>query len=168
MAEIQRQARRDGDGYSSSMTWHDKVPPLESQEKAGEFIRNKDNGWYDDHAVRFLDYSNAKPTKKFDELKAKVEQLVADEKAYADAHSVHSFKAMHIGCPCCGSKLNKDFLTGERCPLCRTDLRAKTTIDKLAWYKAKRTELNEKIEAERRKQKDKAVVKWLVKYEYHS
>lgn len=168
MANIRSHAMEDGDGYSSHMTWHDAVSPLESEDAARAFIESKDNGWYDDHAVRFLDYSGAKNTKKIDELSAKLKQLEHDEKLYIIAHSVHSFKASYVGCPKCGSKLNKDYISGERCPLCRTDLRAASTLKKLQWYKEKQSECRNKIESEKRKQKSKAVVKWLVKYEYHS
>lgn len=168
MADIAEHAREDGDGYSSKMTWHDEVQPFDTEEEAEEFIKRRDNGWYDDHAVRFLDYSNAKPTAKMEEYKKKVSELIEAERAYRAAHSVHTFKAKYIGCPKCESKLNKDFFRGDNCPLCRTDLRSNTTLDKLKWYADKIEEYHKRVEAEKRKQKNRAVVKWLVKYEYHS
>ena len=168
MADIQVHAKMDGDGYSSKMTWHDKVEPFDTQDEAYEFIKKHDNGWYDDHAVRYRDYSGAVETAKIKEYFGKIKELMADEKKYRDEHSVHTFKAKHIGCLKCGSKLNKDYIVGECCPLCRADLRGKTTLEKLEWYKNKKADYYERIEAEKKKQKSKAKVMWLVKYEYHS
>lgn len=168
MADIAEHAREDGDGYSSKFTWHDELPPFESEEKAEEAIKRLDRGWYDDHAVRFYDYSKAEKTAKMAEYEAKIAELREGKTKYAKEHSIHTFQAKHIGCPKCGSKLNKDFFSGEGCPLCRTDLRSKTTVDKLKWYDDKIADYRSRIEAEKRKQKGKAVIKWLVKYEYHS
>ena len=169
MDDIAEHARKDGDGgYSSRMTWHDEVQPFDTKEEAREFIAERDNGWYDDHAVRFLDYSKAKPTAKMAEYEKKVAELIEAERVYRVSHSVHTFKAQYIGCPKCGSKLNKDFFRCENCPLCRTDLRSNTTLDKLQWYADKIEEYRERIEAEKRKQKNRAEVKWLVKYEFHT
>ena len=168
MADIADHAKRDGDGYSSRFTWHDEISPYESREKAEEAIKMLDRGWYDDHAVRFYDYSKADKTAKMAEYEAKVAELLKAVREYRAAHSVHTFQAKHIGCPKCGSKLNKDYFTGEHCPLCRTDLRSKTTLDKIKWYEEKIADYRNRIEEEKRKQKKKAVVKWLIKYEYHS
>ena len=168
MASIQEHARRDGDGYSSKMTWHDNIPPLSSEDAATEFIRTKDNGWYDDHAVRFYDYSKVEKSAKIKQYENKIEELKRARAEYEKAHSVHSFKAQYIGCPKCGSKLNKDCFTGERCPLCHTELRSETTTSKLNWYKEQILKLKVKIEEEQVKSKKKAKVMWLIKYEYHS
>ena len=168
IADIVHHAERDGDGYSSRFTWHDEIPPYESYEKASEAIKMLDRGWYDDHAVRYYDFSKAEKTKKISQYEEKISALMTAKSVYTKEHSVHSFQAKHIGCPKCGSKLNKDFLRGEQCPLCRGDLRSKTTLDKLKWYEQKVEELHKNIAIEKSKQKSKAVVKWLIKYEYHS
>ena len=168
LAEISEIAREGGDGYHSGVKFHDNIPPFETKEEARDFIKKKDNGWYDDHAVRFYDYSGATKTAKIKTYEEKIAQLTAEQMKYRDEHSVHNFKAKHIGCMKCGSKLNKDYIVGERCPLCHTDLRSETTLKKMEWYKNKKNEYAERIEAEERKQKSKAKIKWLVKYEYHS
>lgn len=168
MADIEEHAKRDGDGYSSHLTWHDNVPPLASYDEATKFIESKDRGWYDDHAVRFYDYSKAEKTAKIKEYEEKVAELMAGEKKYRAEHSVHNFQAKLIGCPKCESKLNKQYFSGNRCPLCRTSLLSQTTRDKLKWYEDKIADYRNRIEAEKMKQKKKAVIKWLIKYEYHS
>ena len=86
---------------------------------------------------------------------------------YIKEHSVKNFQAKHIGCLKCGSKLNKDFLNYDKCPLCGTDLRSKTTLEKIKWFDEKIKDYQNRIETEKRKQKSKAKIKWLIKYEYH-
>lgn len=76
-------------------------------------------------------------------------------------------KAAYIGCRSCGSKLNKDKLRGESCPLCYSDLRSATVLNRIDGFDKKKDELLSKIEIEQVKQKKKAEVKWLVGYEYH-
>lgn len=48
-------------------------------------------------------------------------------------------------------------IKGEKCPLCNTDLRPKSTIEKIKWYDKKTKEC--------RKNKEKC---WLAKIEWHS
>lgn len=168
MANIAAHAKREGDGYSSKMTWHDRVAPLESEEEAENFIKSHDNGWYDDHAVRFKDYSKAVKTKKIEEYEAKIKELAQAKADYQKAHSIRNFQAKLVGCPKCNSKLNKEYLRGDSCPLCRADLRSKTTLDKLKWFEDKISDYRNRIEAEKKKQKNKVTIKWLIKYEFHS
>ena len=165
--DIREEAARRGDGYHSDVRWHDEVKPLESYEEAKNFIENRDKGWYDDHAVRYKDYSNAVKTKKMAEYEQKKMQLVKDKQAYAKEHSVKNFKAKLVGCPKCESKLNKSYLWGDSCPLCRAELRSETTMNKLKWYDDKIKEYANRIEEEKKKQAKKVKIMWLVKYEYH-
>lgn len=166
MANIEEDARRNGDGYQSKMTWHDNIPPFATKKEAEAFIEKYD-GSYDDHAVRFYDYSGATKTAKIEEYETKVVELLKGLREYKNEHSVHTFKANHIGCPKCGSKLNKEYLSGEHCPLCRTDLRSKTTLDKIKWFEEKIADYRKRIETEKMKQRKNVKIKWLVKYEFH-
>ena len=167
MAEIQEQAELDGDGYCSKFTWHDNIKPFDSYEKAEQFIKTVDNGWYDDHAVRYKDYSHVKSA-KVDEYEAKIAELRKAQGEYEKIHSARSFSAKYIGCSKCGSKLNKAFLIGELCPVCVSDLRSQTTLEKIRWYEDKIKDYRNRIQAEKMKQEKKAKIKWLIKYEYHS
>lgn len=168
IADIAEIAERDGDGYASHMTWHDSVQPFETEEEAHEFIKAHDNGWYDDHAVRFYDYSKAQKTPKIAELEARANELMKAKMQYIKDHSVQRLQAKYIGCPKCGSRLSKSHLRGAKCPLCYTDLRSETTIKKIEWYEQKIEDCRKRQEAERMKQKKSRRVMWLVKYEYHS
>ena len=166
LSEVLETVRNSGDGYgTSNIKFIDKG--FENEDEAYNYINAIDTGWYDGYAVKFKDYSNAKKTAKISEYEAKIEKLIQEKKKYKEEHSVHTFKAKHIGCEKCGSKLNKEYLIGESCPLCRNDLRSKTTLDKIKWYEDKVAECRNKIEVEKKKQTKNVKVNWLVKYEYH-
>lgn len=164
--DIQEVAKRDGDGYSGPLKWHDEVPPLKSYEEAEAWIKAHDKGWYDDHAVRYYDYSRLKDTKKIAELRRRQKEVYDKRIAYEKEHSVKKLKAKLITCPKCGSKLSREHLHSEKCPLCYADLRSKTTLDTIANYEKRRAEIGKQIIAEQHK--GKGEVRWLVKYEYHS
>lgn len=76
---------------------------------------------------------------------------------FIETHSIHRRSSTYIGCPECGSKLYLGYIKGEKCPLCNTDLRPKSTIEKIKWYDKKTKEC--------RKNKEKC---WLAKIEWHS
>ena len=165
MRRIQEEADRYGDGYPGGVKWHDAVSPLKDRESAKRWIDEHDNGWYDDHAVRYYDCS-ANKSKKTEEIEANIKKMWDKICAYEKAHAVQTFKAEYISCPKCGSKLKRELLRTQRCPVCGSDLRSKTTIDTLAGYRAKHEDLQKKLADEKAKQK--GPVMWLVKYEYHS
>lgn len=164
-ADIQEEAEHEGDGYCSNIKWHKDVAPLKDRQAAEEWIQAHDKGWYDDHAVRFISHRNSKKTKKMEELEGRLRELFRKQCEYAAEHSVLKFKAEYIGCPKCGSKLSRKHLNGDRCPLCREDLRSKTTLDTIANYERRRKEVEAQIREEKNKQSGE--VMWLVKYEYH-
>ncbi len=53
--------------------------------------------------------------------------------------------------------LNLSYIRGEKCPLCGTDLRPESTIEKIKWYDKKASECAEKYRQEF----------WLAKIESH-
>lgn len=165
-AEVREYAWKNGDGYSGPIHWHDEVKPIINQEEAEKWISEHDKGWYDDHAVRFYSYSNTVRTKSIEDLEKKIKELADKSKEYAEAHSVKKFKAAFVGCPKCSSKVAREYIRYDRCPVCGEDLRSKTTLDTLAGYEAKRKELCERLKREREKHSQKTV-KWLVKFEFH-
>jgi len=168
MDEICERASEDGHGYYSRFTWHDEISPVKNREEAEAIIKKLDNGCYDDHAVRFFDYSNTKKTAKIAEYEAKIAEYRKGKADYTKRHSIKVLSAEYIGCAKCGSRLNKKLLVGEFCPVCRNDLRSKTTLDKLEWYDDKIADYTCRIKIEQAKQTKVAKIKWLIKYEYHS
>lgn len=167
--EIREIADFDGDGYDSyQMDFHENVPPFESRDEAMAWIKQHDKGFYDDHAVRYKKYAPANVTEKIKAYTHKMTELWNAKQDYIREHSVQKLQAKLITCPKCTSKLSKQYLRGNSCPLCYTDLRSKTTLDKLQWFDDKREYYANRIAEEERKQKRGYEIYWLVKYEYHS
>jgi len=165
-------SRQDGDyhhGLDRPIRWFDHV--CANREDAEEYIESHDNGWYDNLAVKFREYPKLEPSKTMLALKTRLDNEKSKKSAYEKAHSVSSFKAEFVGCPKCGSKLKRELLKSESCPLCREELRSKTTMETLARYESNIRDLNKQIKAEERKMEEKSikksVIKWLVKIEYH-
>lgn len=159
-----------GHGLDKSIHWIDHV--CNNYEEAEKYINDHDSGWYDQLAVKYREYPEMAPTKALMALRKRLETEAAKETAYYEAHSIAAFKAEYVGCPNCGSKLKKDLMKKNSCPLCGTDLRSKTTLDTLKRYAENKKALTKQIAAEERKMEQKAVkqstIRWLVKVEYHT
>ena len=157
-------------GLGQPIRWIDHI--CANEEEAEEYIKNHDRGWYDQLAVKFREHPKTEPSKALVSLMERRANEAKKYSDYAKAHSVSTFKAEYIGCPKCGSKLKRELLRGDWCPLCRAELRSKTTIETLDRYSKNILELDKKIRAEEKKQAEKnaakATVKWLVKIEYHT
>lgn len=173
-AEIQhyvscRCIEEGGSGLINSIRWIDKT--FSNYDEARNYIDRIDSGNYDQIAVKYLVYSNIKPSTTLNTLLQRLDAESKKKTEYAKAHSVSAAKAAYIGCPNCGSRLKKELLRSEHCPLCRTDLRSDATINKLNELQEKINELNMKIAEERKKLEAKnrkgAKEHWLVKIEFH-
>lgn len=165
-------AVEDGDyhsGLNAPIRWLDAI--CEDADRAREYIESHDKGWYDQLAVRYREYPKCEPSKALLSLQNRRKAETQKYTDYAKAHSVSTFKAEYIGCPKCGSKLKRTLLKSESCPLCREELRSKTTIETLERYSKNICELDKQIKAEERKLQEKNIkkskIKWLVKIEYH-
>lgn len=175
--------------YVEHVTWAeggsgiDRIRWLETKvctnyDEALEYLESHDKGWYDCLAVQYKKYPDTKlePSKKMTDLAQKINAERVKSADYEKAHSVKTFKADFVGCSSCGSKLKRELLQTEKCPLCKTDLRGKTTLETLAKYKAKIEEMIDMQETERKnqqaayekKQEKNAEIRWLVKFEYHT
>ena len=159
--------RHSGDRYGTDRLRTPTDTVFESRSDAEAFIDRVDRHDYDGIAVKFLDYSEVKDSKKITELRSKIAETVKKKDEYIKEHSVKNQKAAFIGCSSCLSKLNKEKLRGEHCPLCNTDLRSPSTLERIASFHKRVEEYSAKIEQEQKKEKSKAKVKWLVKFEYH-
>lgn len=159
-----------GHGLDHPIRWLDRI--CKDREEAEAYIKSHDSGWYDQLAVKFRVYPNVEPSKALVALERRRAAEAEKYSAYAKAHSVSAFKAEFVGCPGCGSKLKRTLLRGESCPLCRAELRSKTTVDTLNRYSKNICELDKQINTEKKKLQEKAIkeseVKWLVKIEYHT
>ena len=115
--------------------------------------------------VAFRDRLSAKETKKIKDLKNRIDLEEKKKIKYANSHAINTFKSKLIGCPNCGSKINKEYIKRDKCPICNNDLRSKTTIETIARYESKIKDLKKKIKDEEKKQSDNFPIKYLIVYE---
>lgn len=136
-------------------------------DSARNFIQSKYSVWKRKYSavVAFKDTSKAKTTSKIINLEQRIEKEKEKLDNYKNAHSVNNYKAKLVGCPKCGSKINKDYIRGDRCPLCGQDLRSITTIETIKRYRLKIKELEKQVKEEKSKQSKKLPTKYLVCYE---
>lgn len=166
--EILNYVHSHSDGYGTDKIAILSTKPFENEDEARTYIDEMDRNFYGGYAVKFYDYSKVKDTKKITELKSKLAEIMHKQSEYIDTHHVKDFKASFIGCAKCGSKLSKQHLKNDKCPVCYADLRAESTLERIASFKNRINECQEKIQQEIHKQKDKAKIYWLIKFEYHS
>ena len=159
-----------GSGLPGPICWLERL--CANREEAREYIDSRDTGRYDQLAVKFRRYEKLAPSKTLLSLRERMQKELDKKAEYAKNHSVSTFKAEYVGCPECGSKLKRTLLKGESCPLCRAELRGKTTVDTLARYEANIHDLQKQIKDEERKLEEKNLknskIMWLVKIEYHT
>lgn len=118
-----------------------------SREDAYAFVSGKDTRDYT-YVVPFYSSEGIKETAKLKGLRARLAAAQTKKDDYERAHSVLSFKAEYVGCPNCASKLRKKFLSGDKCPVCRADMRSETTLNTLKRYSENIRKLNGEIRAE--------------------
>jgi uncharacterized protein YlaI len=158
-----------GHGLDHPIRWLSNI--CNSYDEAVDFIRANDKGWYDQLAVRYREYSPLVPSMKAQQIKEKIKQEIDKMNEYSKKHDVRNRSSKTVGCPNCGSRINKDYVRGNRFPLCKTDLAVPSVSETLAKYNAKINKLRKSLESENQKiqhlHQNESIVKWLVKIEYH-
>ena len=157
-----------GDRYGTDKIVFLNNEPFENEDEARNYINEINKVFYGGYAVKFYDYSKVKNTLKIIELQDNITEILKKRDEYISTHHVKNFKASFIGCSQCGSKLSKQHLISDKCPVCHNDLRAESTLERIASFDNRIKAYQEKIKQEKQKQKDKATIYWLVKFEYHS
>lgn len=158
---------QEGCSGVSPIRWLDSVEPLDSEDAAYEYIKTHDRGDYYCFAVRF---------KQADQMPAEYVKLCAHrstvQSRYDALNAVIHYKegkSQYVSCKQCGSKLATAYMRSNYCPLCNTDLRPPTVINKLSEYKRQLNELTQKILDVKNTADSKGKnIFWLVKYEYHT
>lgn len=159
-------------GLPNNINWvENKV--FDTYEDAENYIKECDEKiWYNCMAVQYRDTPKDITSKAMGALKERLQKESDKLNEYTKAHTVKAFKADFVGCAGCGSKLAKARLLSDKCPLCRADLRGKTTLETIARYENNIQELNKKIKEEEKKltikYANKAEIRWLCKVEYHT
>lgn len=128
---------------------------FESFDAAETYSDEISSVWYRKYhlVVPFRDTSEAKETKKIQDLRRRIKETEEKNSAYLEAHKVSNLKAAYIGCQKCGSKINKEYMkNSNRCPVCGQDLRSETTKKTLATYEKKIKDLKKQMEKEKSRQ----------------
>ena len=115
--------------------------------------------------VPFKDVDRVKPTKKMQNLKDRIKK--EEDKLYnhIEKTDCQNYKSKYIGCPQCGSKINKEYIHNSRCPLCKEDLRSDTTKKTIERYKNNITKVRKEFRVEKEKLSSKAKTKYLLLFE---
>lgn len=144
---------------------------FDNYEEAEEWL-DKQSGNYYSYAVKYKDYSKVKSSKTLDNAKTKHKK--AFDSYYELSNKVHysNIKSKTIKCKCCGSVLATEYCGRtykNNCPVCKTDLRPQTVLDKIAKLKADVATAEQKVNEETKKQqaKSKYELKYLVLVEVH-
>ena len=155
-------------GLNTPIRWIENCGVLNSYDEALEYIKSHDKGWYDSLAVRYRQCDG----KKTASLKKAEEKADAAKGKFADLNNKFHFadiKAAFIGCRNCGSKISREYLEDNYCPICDSDMRPQSTLDALERYKENLHKANALLFEERKKNLAKnGKTMWLVKIEYHT
>lgn len=162
----------NSNGLTNPIRWYEDIQPLLSYEDAKRFIEEHDKKWYDNLAVRFKDIDSLKETKKLKGMKDRYKQIEQDYAKMLNTVECKSFKSQLISCKQCNSKLNKDYMRTNKCPLCGFDIRSDTTKQRILNKEKSLRELKKQIDMEikklqeqHNKKSSRSRVYWLVKYE---
>jgi hypothetical protein len=153
-------------GLGHPIRWLESVGICASYDEAEKCIRDHDRKWYDQLAVRYYEPARGFSDKKSEELKAKV-KATYDAYRAKDCIWAKGLKAEYVVCRNCGSRLKREYIKSNRCPVCSGDLRPDSTLEAVKaaeqrWKKAQAAS-NSYICDHAKK-----AVKWLVKIEYHT
>lgn len=102
---------------------------------------------------------------QYKELVDKRTALIDSLFHYELEHDARRGVADYIGCKACGSKLRRNLLKGQVCPLCGGDLRSATAKIEIARRKAKINQLTQEM---REINQAQAPLYWLIRFQYLS
>lgn len=161
-------------GLDKPIRWLDVL--CDTEEKAHDYIKSHDRGWYDSLAVKFYYFSReAAKSKSYVALQEKYTAAYAKWRERDSDICLSHQKADYVGCKNCGSRLNRAMLIqrfrtdANFCPICRADLRSPTVLQSIVAAKARCEAIEKQLAVEQEKAAKAAKnIKWLVKIEYHT
>ena len=115
--------------------------------------------------IPFKDVDNIKETKKMKNLHERIKKEETKLNEYVKKTDCKNYKSKYIGCPQCGSKINKEYIYNCRCPVCREDLRSETTKNTINRYKDNIKRITKELRIEKEKCSNKAKTKYLLLFE---
>ena len=154
-------------GLASPIRWMENCGVFNNYDEALAYIKIHDKGWYDSLAVRFKD-SVQKETSTLKSAREKVTAALRKKNELEYKPHFENLTAAFIGCRKCGSKISREHLKGNRCPVCGYDMRPQYVLDTLAKYQRNVEKAEAVLEKEKKKALFSGETKWLVKIEYHT
>ena len=119
--------------------------------KTKEEARNYLNEcWKNDCEYSYLATYDFRRSQKYVSLRKRLETEEKKLVDYRKAHSCNNFKSALIGCDQCGSKIAKEYIKNDECPVCGHDLRSQTTKDTIKRYENNIKDLKKQISNEER------------------
>lgn len=130
-------------------------------------------GNYRQIAVKYKSYPKTKDSKTKQDLERRISEYNERINSLNKPHYM-GVKQATVKCKSCGSSLATSFCGKSyrnTCPVCRSDLRPQSTMDKIVQYESTVKELEKKLKTETKKQnvkmEKKAKLHWLVCCEVH-
>lgn len=153
-------------GLGRAIRWLDSLPVYPDYDSAEKAIQSHDKGWYDCLAVRYYEPERSYHSDKLEQLQQKYRDLLDIYHAKNNVWA-NGLKAEYVSCRKCGSKLKREYIHTNACPLCHADLRPESTLKAVEAakqrYEKARNACDEYLAKHAKKN-----VKWLVKIEYHT
>ena len=87
------------------------------------------------------------------------------EKYIKRTKGCRNHKSKFVGCPRCGSRLNRKSISNDKCPLCGQDISSSTVKKTIKRYKNNIKEMEKELREEKEKLSYKAKTKYLFFYE---
>ncbi|MFR6124063.1 hypothetical protein [Faecalibacillus intestinalis] len=87
------------------------------------------------------------------------------EKYIKRSRGCRNHKSKFVGCPRCGSRLNRKSISNDKCPLCGQDISSSTVKKTIKRYKNNIKEMKKELREEKEKLAYKAKTKYLFLYE---
>ena len=174
-----KQVQADWDHYVAMEDWQEGATGLpkpiqwlethtyESYDIAMDAINRLDDGWYDQLAVKYISHEKPASNQKLNELETACEEAWKEYEKRSRVVYPLTLQAALITCKKCNSKLSKQYLKSNLCPVCHADLRPEhiTKSIKAAEDRWKRRQNDLK---NYRIKHGKKETRWLVKIEYHT
>lgn len=155
-------------GLYKPIRWIEKAGIQSDYDAACKYLELYDRHDYDNLAVRYYEFrepegNNKKITELKDRIKTAWDRYCGlDRQVWAQ-----SVTSEYVGCKHCGSRLKRSYIRANVCPVCRGDLRPETTINRLASLKNSHEKAMAALD-DYKKTHGKKLVKWLLKFEYHT
>ena len=163
-------------GLPNRIRWIQSVL-CDDYDSAEQYIQSHDKGWYDCLAVRYKNpIGQVKvESKKIFDLKERISKLSSKYAELSSKIHYNGVKSAFVSCSHCGSKIATSYIgkygyVGNKCPVCKTDMRPKTVLDQIETVKKNLDNAKKNLQEEEKKvaNRQKQDVRGLVKIEYHT